>query len=151
MGAAARPLGDGGCPWITGHNRTKTGHGRNLALHSSWSGSAAFAKARSRRAGLLASFGQNAPRRPFFQRIAATRRATKKPAAVSRPGVMRSFRECSFLEDSRYASQVIFVTRSRAQQIELVSRRKRRGGKATGGGNPRPDARPRIDRYRFRP
>jgi len=27
----------------------------------------------------------------------------------------------------------------------------RRGGKATGGGNPRPDARPRFDRNRFRP
>jgi hypothetical protein len=34
---------------------------------------------------------------------------TKKPAAVSHPGVMRSFGECSFLEDSRYASQIIFV------------------------------------------
>jgi hypothetical protein len=29
----------------------------------------------------------------------------KKPAAVSRPAVMRSFGEYSFLEDSRYASQ----------------------------------------------
>jgi hypothetical protein len=42
----------------------------------------------------------------YFQRIAAPHRATKKPAAVSRPGVMRSFGECSFLKDSRYASQV---------------------------------------------
>ena len=30
---------------------------------------------------------------------------TKKPAAVSHPGLMRSFGEYSFLEDSRYASQ----------------------------------------------
>src|SRR5262249_2645594 len=30
-------------------------------------------------------------------------------------------------------------------------RRSPRGGKATGGGNPRREARPRIDRYRFRP
>jgi hypothetical protein len=88
MGAAARPLGDGSCPWITGHNGTKTGHGRNLALNS--------------------SFGQDAPRQSFFQRIAATHRATKKPAAVSRTGIMRSFGYWSFLEDSRYASQIIF-------------------------------------------
>src|SRR5262249_8175804 len=30
---------------------------------------------------------------------------TKKPAVVFHPGLMRSFGECSFLEDSRYASQ----------------------------------------------
>jgi hypothetical protein len=43
----------------------------------------------------------------FFR--ASGPRSEKKPAAVSHPGVMRSFGECSFLEDSRYASQIIFV------------------------------------------
>jgi hypothetical protein len=57
------------------------------ATWSSWSGQSS-SQAGSRRAEVLASFGQNAPRRSFFQRIAATHRATKKPAAVSRPGAV---------------------------------------------------------------
>ena len=35
---------------------------------------------------------------------------TKKPAAFFHPGVMRSFGVCSFLEDSRYASQAFCGT-----------------------------------------
>src|SRR6266704_4522142 len=92
----------------------------------------------------LASFRQNAPCQSLFPADRGPLRATKKPASVSRPGLMRSFGECSFLKDSRYASQVIFVTRTRPQ-TELVPRRSRRGGKATGGGNRRRDARARID------
>jgi hypothetical protein len=41
---------------------------------------------------------------------------------------MRSFGECSFLEDSRYASQIIFVARTPA----FVSRAQR-SASATGG------------------
>src|SRR5262249_9045666 len=44
---------------------------------------------------------------------------TKKAAAVSHPGVMRSFGECSFLEDSRYASQIIFVASKPARRFVL--------------------------------
>src|SRR5262249_21463006 len=45
----------------------------------------------------------------------------KKPAAVSHPGIMRNFCECSFLEDSRYASQIIFM----ASKPAFVSRAER--------------------------
>jgi hypothetical protein len=48
----------------------------------------------------------------FFLQTRETRPAraharprNKKPGAASRPGVSRSFGECAFLEDSRYASQ----------------------------------------------
>src|SRR5262245_55090082 len=135
MGPAARLLGDGGCPWITGHNRTKTGHGCNLALNSWWSGSAVLASP--------------LPSRGLWLRLAKMRRVShhfpadrgsaprdKKARSGLPPG--RGFGECSFLKDSRYASQVI-------------SEAFRRGGKATGAGNPPRDARPRIDRKRFRP
>ena len=84
----------------------------------------------------LASFGQNAPRQSSFPADRGPAPRDKKARSGLPPG--RGFGECSFLKDSRYVSQVI----SEAFQRDV---------KATGGGNPRPDARPRIDRKRFRP
>jgi hypothetical protein len=118
--------------WIAGSSPAMTGGDVNGALNP-----LGFVSPKCAASVIISSGSRPAPR-------------DKKPASVSRPGLMRSFGECSFLKDSRYASQVIFVTRSRPQ-TELVFRRSRRGEKATAGGNPRRDARPRIDRYRFHP
>jgi hypothetical protein len=67
---------------------------------------------------------------------------TKKPAAVSHPGVMRSFGEYAFLEDSRYVSQIIFCDMHACFRVPGAAQREC-NGRSDHGRAGRADRNPR--------